>query len=255
MQKFKRKIFFVISLFAIVFNVKGATTCGYEEKAKLNNEVANLKANYEIKTRVLDESEYDIPDALLGTEAEKTYVATTEYIQVNFLNLTENMYVEVSNDYNKDVKIINYSDTNNGTITFDWSEIYDLVTFTFQVYASDNTGCKGSKLKKITLALPRYNDYSTYGMCNNLPDFYLCQKYVTYEEVGFDVFVSTMFKEVDKKIEKENKEKEENSKWYNQIKNFIVEHKTPFIIGGIVLVVGGSATAFIIIKRRRRSII
>ena len=41
---------------------------GYEEKAKLNNEITNVKANYEIKERVMNKDEYTISDALIGTE-------------------------------------------------------------------------------------------------------------------------------------------------------------------------------------------
>ena len=53
----------------------------------------------------MNKDEYTISDALIGTEYEDTYEATTEYIQVNILNLTENMYVEVTNDYNDDFTI------------------------------------------------------------------------------------------------------------------------------------------------------
>lgn len=254
MRKVKKTIFLVLAMFILILNVKG-TACGYEEKAKLNNEVANVKVNYEIKERVLDKSEYSISDALLGTEYEDEYEATSEYIQANLLNLTENMYVVVSNDFDKEEKLYQYSDTDKGSISIPWLQIDEIVTFTFKVYASDTTGCDGNLLKTLTLKLPRYNDYSTYDICNNFPEYYLCQRYVTYEEVGFDVFMDKVFKEADKKQAKEKEEEEKNSKWYNKAKNYVVEHKVPFIIGGCVLVVAGGATTFIIIRKRRRGVI
>lgn len=253
MYSFKKSaIITFLSLFLLT-NVNAAT-CGYEEKAKLNNEITNVKANYEIKERVMNKDEYTISDALIGTEYEDTYEATTEYIQVNILNLTENMYAEVTNDYNDDKAIYQYSDTKNGNISFDWHEIDELVTYTIKVYASSATGCEGTILKTLYQALPRYNDYSTYDICKNIPDSYLCQRYVTYENIGFDVFTGRIYKEVEKKIQKEEETKE-NEKWYKKVQNFIVKHKVPFIIGGTILVVAVGSTTYIIIKKRRRSII
>ncbi len=254
MNKLKKKAFIAFSSMFMLANVNAAT-CGYEEKAKLNNEIANVKSNYEIKERTMSKDEYSISDALLGTEYEDSYESTTEYIQVNILNLTENMYVEISNDYNDEVAVYQYSDTQNGNISFNWQEIDELVTYTIKVYASDKTGCEGSVLKTLYQALPRYNDYSTYDICKNIPDYYLCQRYVTYEDVGFDVFTERVFNEVEKKLQKEEQQTKENEKWYKKVQNFVKEHKVPFIIGGVVLVVAAGGTTFVIIKKRRRSII
>ena len=65
---------------------------------------------------------------------------------------------------------------------------------------------------------------------------------------------SRIYKEVEKKIQKEEETKE-NEKWYKKVQNFIVKHKVPFIIGGTILVVAVGSTTYIIIKKRRRSII
>ena len=76
----------------------------------------------------------------------------------------------------------------------------------------------------------------------------------TNENIGFDVFTGRIYKEVEKKIQKEEETKE-NEKWYKKVQNFIVKHKVPFIIGGTILVVAVGSTTYIIIKKRRRSII
>ena len=253
MNKLKKTAFIAFSSMFMLANVNAAT-CGYEEKAKLNNEIANVKSNYEVKERVLNKDEYFISDALLGTEYEDSYEAKTDYIQVNILNLTENMYVEITNDYNDDIVVYHYSDTQNGNISFDWNDVGTLITYTIKVYASSSTGCEGSVLKTLYQALPRYNDYSTYDICKNIPDYYLCQRYVTYEDVGFDNFIEQNSKQVEKKLEKEEKTTE-NEKWYKKVQNFVKEHKVPFIIGGVVLVVAAGGTTFVIIKKRRRSVI
>lgn len=253
MNSLKKSAIIAFSSLFLLGNVNAAT-CGYEEKAKLNSEIVNVKANYEIKERILDKSEYSVPDALIGTEYEDSYVATTEYIQVNILNLTENMYVEVTNDYNDDRTVYQYKDAKDGNISFDWHEINDLITYTIKVYASSETECDGTLLKTISQKLPRFNEYSDYSICNNFSEYYLCQRYVTYEKVDFNSFAKRMNEETEKKI-KEDEQKNQNEKWYKKVQAFIAEHKIPFIIGGVILVVAIGGTTFIIIKKRRRNII
>ena len=253
MHSFKKSIVVALSSLFLLTNVK-AVTCGYEEKAKLNNEIANVKTNYEIKERILDKSEYSIPDSLVGTEYEENYVAKTDYISVNVLNLTENMYVDVTNDYDNAQKIYQYSDTTNGNLSFDWYEVKEIVTYTIKVYTSNTTGCSGELLKTLTVKLPRFNEYSDYSICENFPDYYLCQRYVTYEKVEFDSFASRMATEIEKKYQEENEEKE-NSKWYKKVGEFISKHKLVFITGGVVLISAAGIATFIIIKKRRRSVI
>ena len=53
MGKFRKVSLFMLS-FVILMSVPKAATCSYEEQAKLNNEASNVKANYEIKERILN---------------------------------------------------------------------------------------------------------------------------------------------------------------------------------------------------------
>ena len=253
MFNFKKVTIIAISSLFLLSNVKG-TTCNYEEKATLNNEISNVKTNYEIKERVLDKSEYEIPDALLGTEYEDTYVATEDYIVLNILNLTENMYVEVSNDLDDEVKIYQYSDTNNGNIAIERYNLIHIVNYTVKVYASSATGCEGNLLRTLSQKLPRDNEYSSYSICSVIPEYYLCQRYVTFDDVGFDTFINKTSKEIEKQEEKEKQEKD-NDKWYEKAIDFVKEHKVPFIIGGVGVIVIAGGTTFVIIKKRRRSVI
>lgn len=254
MGKFKSFIIFILSFLFIVANVNAAS-CGYEEKAKLNSEVSNVKANYEIKIRVMDPGEFTPPDAIIGTEDEETYQETTEYMQVNILNITENMYVEVTNNFDNTKTTYQYQDTNNGNIVINWSNLWDLVTYTIKVYASSNTGCVGTPLRTLYVSLPRYNDYSELDFCTKVPDYYLCQRYVTYNKVEFDEFYVKVTEEIAKKENKNENDKVDDDKWYQSVSNFVVKHKVAFIIGGISLVVVAGGVTYIIIRKRRRSII
>ncbi len=254
MHTLKNMFIIAFSFVLLLTNVK-ATSCGYEEQAKLNNEISNVKTNYEIKERIMDPSEYDIPDAIVGTEAEASYVEKTEYIVLNILNLTENMYVEVTNDYNDEVSIYEYNAENKGNISIEWHNINELVTFTVKVYASNVTSCSGDLLKTMTQKLPRYNSYSNYGLCENFPDYYLCQRFVTYKEVDYYTFYDKIMTLYEEANQDEEKGKKETDKWYEKVKDFIVNNKVAFITGGVLLIVIAGGTTFVIIKKQRRSII
>ena len=109
MSRFKKSIFFVFTFFLFTFSCSAARKCDIEEQSKLNSEAVNIKANYEIRVRRFKVD--NPPDELLGTPEADDYYAETDYFQINILNLTENMYAKVTNDYDDTELIYNYSDT------------------------------------------------------------------------------------------------------------------------------------------------
>ncbi len=250
MGKIKKAIIFSM-LFLFSTSVK-AETCGYEEKAKLNNEAANVKVNYEIKQRQLDKNNYNPPDAIVGTEDEANWNPTVDYFQVNILNLTENIYVEVKNDQNNETIKYYYNNSQDGKIAIDWLNLENVAKFTITVKSTDASGCTDRTLKTLNLTLPRYNEYYEYSLCQSIPDYYLCQKYVTFDEVKLGYFTKKVYEEIDKKNQKEI---EKNLKWYEKAWNFIKDHKVAFITGGVIIVAAGATITVVIIRKRRRSII
>ncbi len=250
MGKIKKAIIFSM-LFLFSTSVK-AETCGYEEKAKLNNEAANVKVNYEIKQRQLDKNNYNPPDAIVGTEDEANWNPTVDYFQVNILNLTENIYVEVKNDQNNETTKYYYNNSQDGKIAIDFLNLENVAKFTITVKSTDASGCTDRTLKTLNLTLPRYNEYYEYSLCQSIPDYYLCQKYVTFDEVKLGYFTKKVYEEIDKKNQEEI---EKNLKWYEKAWNFIKDHKVAFITGGVIIVAAGATITVVIIRKRRRSII
>ncbi len=249
--------YFMISLAAFLVlstTAHAAGTCNYEEKAKLNSEVANVKTNFEIKQETIELSPEEAPDEYYGTSMAENLSIKEDYIQINILNLTENLYVEVTNDFNKEKETYRYQDSENGNIAIIKRDLSKVVTYTVKVYASSNTGCEGEALSTKYVAVPRYNEYSSYSLCDSLPDYYACKRYVTFEEMDFSKFVEQVTKEIENKNKQEEEEKN-NDKWYKEVGSFISENKVYFIIGGVALVVIAGVVTVVIIKRRRRSVI
>ena len=234
MSRFKY-VFFSIITFGLFTISANAASCSYEERAELNNQITNMEMNYEVIRIALDPDEVSPPDFILGTPDEEGYIEYTDALQVNILNLTENTYVEVTNNYD------------NQTIRYDYSD-------TAIVYASGNTGCEDTLLRTMRVSLPRYNDYSTYGVCEQVPDYYLCQRYVFFDEIDFDEFSTKVLAEIEKTQNGGENGKDDNP-WYEEIGNFISEHKTPIIIGVVSILIIAGVIVVIVVRKRRRSVI
>ena len=228
-----------------------SAACDYEEQAALNREVANVQVNYEMISKEIEGS--------ICSANDKFYTCYGEFIQINLLNLSENFRVVITNDVYRNTLTYNYSNTENGNVSFfitdnDGNEVSynpDVITYTIRIYASSETGCEGDTLRTITLRIPRYNSYSNLALCDSLSNNYLCQRYVTYDPIDYDTF----YEEIKKELAGNEPTLEEELKWYERIWDFVVEHSTIFIIGGVVIVVGAGATTAYIIIRRRRDII
>ena len=236
----KKLLIGLLILFLFTIVKVDALSCDYEERAKLNNEVKNIKVNYEVKEKELPKG-VNVPDEYIGTD----YVVKEEYFQINILNLTENEVVKVTNDKNKNVITIKYSDTTDGNYSFDWDDLSAITKLSFEVLTSNKTGCSDESIKTLTLQLPRYNSYSQSNVCETMPDYYLCQKYVTYDYVDYSSFSNSIAKE-------QTKRDEEKQKSNSGIWDFFKNNKNVIIIGGIVVVVlVGGTIVYIKIRRGR----
>lgn len=123
----------------------------------------------------------------------------------------------------------------------------DLVKYKIEVYTSDNTNCADDLLRTLYVSLPRYNDYSTYAVCDKVPDYYLCQRYVTYEKVEFVDFEKSIRNEI-AKVEAEEKEKNEKH-WYDYIVSFFENYWVPIVV--IVVVAAGGTITYAIIRNKK----
>lgn len=237
-----KKIFVLLVVLLITKNVHAV--CDYETQAKLNSEAATIKAIYEEIQKEMDRNLYVCGD---GVEECTEYYPV---FKISILNLSENFYVKVTSD-NKFNKTFYYKDAQDGIISFELSDLSKVNTFTFKVYNTSKSGCTQKLNRTFYLTTPRLNDYYNVKLCDKIPDYYMCQKFVTFEDTGYTDFLVS----VNKYYEKQEEEKEETNKtFFEKIFEFIKENKNIFIIAGCVVVIG-SATTVIIIKKRRKDIV
>lgn len=236
------KIFLFMILFVFGINSVSAI-CSSEEMNKIRNEAFQVKPSYEKTTRVLDSNEVGIPD---GSSVEETIEVTVDYFKIHINNLTENLYVTVHDDVTNETKKYTYSDSNSGTIIFEWSNITKIVNYTIKVFSSDKTGCPDTQLYVTNLKIPRYNYYSNEMICNEAKDFYLCQNYVTIDKVDYMTFQNKVQAYLDGKIDNEGQEKKE------ELKKETTQNKSSLIIGiGVVVGISGGIAILIVVKKKR----
>ena len=244
MKKIKSSFLVVLSFFLFTTITRAATNCEYSELAEINQQAANVKVTYEEK---LEELEYDEELAdLEEDETPETYYKP--YLMVNITNITENLYVKVTNSSNNSTKIFSSEDAVDGIVSFRWDDIETVTNLTVKVYTSKNTNCSNKEIITQQTTLPMYNPHSDTAYCEEYPDDRVCQEYVT-TEISEEEFEA----KANKAYEKRLKEINENSGVGSSIKNFFTKNKKGIIIGGSIVIALGVVTTLVIIVKRRRS--
>lgn len=240
------KLFFYILLF--VFSITNVyAECSTEDMNKIRNEAVQVKASYEKTVRIMNSGEYVPPD---GTPDDAELSITQTYFKIYINNITENLYVVVHNDTTDSTQTFTYADSDNGTVTFDWYRIVSKIDYTITVYSSSNTNCPDTKLYVINLTTPRYNYYSSDKVCLNASDFYLCQEYVTVDDVDYATLQKKVEAYLAGKVDNNGEEIETPGDVIET--NFWDENKTIIIIGIVAIVIIGIGTILIIKKRGKK---
>ncbi len=247
-----KKLFLLAIIFCIPNFVKAQSACSYSEQAKINDIVANVKATYEAvdiyEGKVLD---IDNPDEKGNIPEIDNY---SKGFKISVLNITDAIYVKVSNNINKDTHTYYYKDTVEGTANFQVKGVSNLVTYTIEIY-SNKYSCVGEMFRKFTIVTPIYNSYSKMTACQENPGFYYCQEYISSENIDIDEFL-TKVKDYKKEKEKEEQAEHENKSFWKKIKEFYERNAMIINISGIgtVLIIGG-ITSTILIKRKRSRVL
>ena len=250
MKKF-RKLFLVLFVvfFSSFIDVNAASKCDYNKQAELNNLAANIKISYEeAEAKVSEEN-------LLPNDSGEVGDATYEYFKITIYNMAEDFYLKITNDYNSEVKYLNYQNTESGVATFDWNNLDKITNFKIEVYSSNATGCPNEEYRIIYLTTPRLNDYSGLSKCYGNEDFYLCQKYTLEEEISLEEFDKALDQYQSKKEVIEEKKENQDNGLFDKINDFIENNKAIVIVISTIIVIAGVVTTVIVIKKRRSRLI
>jgi hypothetical protein len=236
-------MFLFIGRVAAEEEIKG--TCSTTDKTKLMQEAANVKITY-------------LPVSVTKkvTDGESGYTADLDakYLEVRIYNLSYNYHIDVKyggNGLDSKGFIVTYPMINSedGAYVFRQNGTDANVSYTFTIIA-DNGGCVGEVLRSVRLTLPKYNYYAELETCKDIPDYYLCQDFTTYNIDGL-----TFYDKVDQYKEKlaaaENNAKKDNNGTVSKTLTAVSKHK--YLVVGVIVAVGAVAT--VIVLRKKRSVL
>ena len=243
-MKRKKKIFviiFMLAFFLMIGNVSAAedkeNMCTPTQLSELRSMAANVKVTY---VPVTEAEKLTTPNGESGAE----YVSK-RYLDIKIFNLNTKLIVNAKNG------IDSFTVTSNdiggdGAVTIRQPASTSAINYEFED-TSLLYGCSLETLRTIKLTLPKYNYYSQLDVCDDIPDYYLCQPYTTYSVDG-----GTFYDKVDEykvKLSTLEKEKEENNNTSFVTNTMSGISKYKYLIVGIVVVVGVVLTIFVLKKK------
>ena len=237
----KRKfLFFIALILSFSLSVK-ASTCSDERIIELSTQANNVNVSYvgydnisEPFTNPLDDTEGDVN------------IVPSFYIVI--YNLTDQLNAVIKNENTKKMVVVTSKNAKDGVIYVDAGAADSIKNFTITI-RSNNSNCLNEILKTTTVTTPMYNRFYEYSLCEENPDFNMCQEYT------FTDYSSVRDKVFSEKVEeyKEQKRKEEeNKKVFNRVLNFIIKYLWVFILV-VILVIAG--VVYYIIKRKKSRLV
>lgn len=250
MKKF-RVVFVLLFSFLISTSLVKAE-CDATESNRLQSLAVNVRNSYEIVELEVQESEdFNPPDGLSDEELEN-YVYKKDFFRIHLNNITEDLYVVVTNRDTKETHTFHYGDTDNGNVHFDVEVGTEINNYIVDVYASDKTNCTSKKLRTMYFTTPMYNTFSESVMCDGIEEFYLCHEYLSVDTsfAKFDTLVE-QYRSGKLKEDGTAKPIEEEKGFFG----FIKEHKGIVALTILVVVVAGGCITVVIIKKQRSRIV
>ena len=180
-MKRKKKIFviiFMLAFFLMIGNVSAAedkeNMCTPTQLSELRSMAANVKVTY---VPVTEAEKLTTPNGESGAE----YVSK-RYLDIKIFNLNTKLIVNAKNGIDS-FTITSNDIGGDGAVTIRQPASTSAINYEFEV-TSLLYGCSLETLRTIKLTLPKYNYYSQLDVCDDIPDYYLCQPYTTYSVDG-----------------------------------------------------------------------
>jgi len=222
--------------------VNAESSCDYETQVKLRQEATNVKANYEAgwyKTGEMEELE--IPDENGNTEFE----IEDALVKNAIYNLTENLYIEITNKNTDSTETYRFEDTDNGVIEWE-TDAYEIVNYEIKIFSA-HADCPGEEIYKIPLTTPKYNEHYAMTYCNGNKEYY-CREFITQE-------INMSSEEVHQKaLEDELKNAKDIIEEEEKKESFWQKYKIYFIIVGVLALLGVLITVILRIWKRSKTI-
>lgn len=220
--------------------------CSLEEKNKLRVAAANVTVNYQ-PVEVVEGTGIDDSGEVSGV--------TAYYFDIKIFNINSSLKVTIKSDKEEidNEVVLTYKNIGkDGAITARKRVSDELYNLVFEISGADETGaCSLQPLRTIKLTLPKYNHLAEREVCNEVPEFYMCQKYISYniKPENFSSEIKKYKEKIKKEKEDSEAEVEDNNSLPSKAADLIDKNK--FVIVGAIVLAGVIITV-IIIRRKKR---
>lgn len=239
-------MFFILFILSFGSLVNAEGECSLQSRSDLRNLASNVNIVYQEIMELRPNEDYQEGDA--DADPELVY----KYLVIKIYNLSPHLRIEMTYPGSTEATHITYEQADqDGVITLIPSTNDYVITYNFRVYGS-STACFSQLLRSIRLTLPKYNYFSERSACDDIPDYFMCQTYTTYD-IDPTNFMNSI-KAYKEKLETQKKEIDENgdvkdnTNFASKTASFISKYK--FIIIGVILVIGVGLTIVIVNKKR-----
>ena len=227
--------------------------CDATEMNRLNSLAVNVGVDYEIvELEIPVNEDVNPPD---GLDADEEYIPRKDHFKFYITNITEELYVVVTNELTEEKRTFTFDDAENCVITFADMTTVDMVDYTFEIYSSSVTNCPDTLLYTWYETTPMRNLYSHSSFCIGIEEFYLCHDYLSVQ-VSFENLEELTREYREGHLNQDGEEvivdEEEKD---NGFMAFVEEHMTVIIIAAVIIVAAGGLITFVVIKKQRSRIV
>lgn len=242
MKKIGNKILFLaFVMFGFMMGTRAEDeTCSVDDKVRLRNLAAMVSVNYETKEIYGEMEEHSLGYTPGGLELKSIG------LDIKIRNLDDSMYIIAESPYlKKDIVADANNKNSKGEIVIRKSTLKQVEQMTFTVYSYEK--CTNDELRVINLTIPKFNPNSRMGLCEDVPEYYLCQPLITYDIKNVD-YVASVSEYKEKLANQQSKPALENkSDSESGVAGFVSKNK--YLIVGIVVAIGIALT-IVVLKRR-----
>ena len=247
----KKFLYLIIALFCFILvapvSAEEIEQCSLEKKTALRVAASNVTISYQpVEVKPKED----------GVQSDQQGVVEYWFdVKVYNLNTDLKVVVKKDNGFNTEGVILTYRNMDaEGAATYRVPATNKMSNLVFEVKGSDDTGiCAMNTLRTIKLTLPKYNNFAEREVCSEVPEFYMCQKYITYD-INPNKFTQEINEYKKKKEEQNNAsnvEIEDNNTLPDKAADLIAKNK--YIIVGTIVLAGVIIT--VIILRRKKSVL
>ncbi len=264
----KLLLLFILSFIFIGFcyaDEEESSGCLLEDRIKIREMASKVKIGYEPVTLycTLDnkndyDSSNDVEDCRVtpaddwndDPNPSTHIIGYKKYaVALKIYNLPTELYASISNIGKTAQSYYSYDADEEGIISVIIEDASSIKNINVLLIGSGSL-CHLYQTRKISVTIPKYNYYSTFPACDILEDYYLCQKYITFDMDGayFQEHIDS-YKEKLSQTKDTNISLEETSATKTGITELFTNHKYVVVI--IVIILGVAATLFIVIKMKK----